>query len=92
MHKTSAKFNDVNHNVTTTRRDKLSRRIRMQGFAPLTNPLVHRVFLRFICMQRARSRTQAYTRQHIRHRIVELSLAILEREPIDKLLSLWSSS
>lgn len=30
MHKTSAKFNDVNHNVTTTRHDKLSRRIRTQ--------------------------------------------------------------
>lgn len=30
MHKTCAKFNDVNHNVTTTRHDKLSRRIRTQ--------------------------------------------------------------
>lgn len=30
MHKTCAKFNDVNHNVTSTRHDKLSKRIRTQ--------------------------------------------------------------
>lgn len=47
MHKTSAKFNDVNHNVTATRHDKLSRRIRTQvctldkSFCPQSIPAVY---------------------------------------------------